>query len=139
MAVYETNPQEYNIRLAEALKKVSEIKAPEWSQFVKSSPGKERPPEEEDFWHRRAASIMKQLYRKEIVGVNRLRTRYGSKKNRGYKPEKFTRAGGKMIRMILQQLDKAGFTEITKPIKGIRGKSGRKLTLKGKDFMEAVR
>lgn len=139
MGIYETNAQEYNIKLAEALKKVNEISAPEWSHFVKSAPSKERVPEEEDFWHRRTASIMRQLYRKDVVGVSRLRTRYGSKKNRGYKPEKFVKAGGKMIRLILQQLDKAGFTEITKPVKGIRGKSGRKLTQKGRNFIEAVK
>ena len=139
MAIYDLNPQEYNIKLAEALKKVPEIKAPEWSEFVKSAPGKERPIEEEDFWHKRTASIMKQIHGRNVVGVNRLRTKYGNKKNRGYKPEKFVKAGGKIIRTILQQLDQAGFTEIKKPIKGVRGRSGRVLTEKGKEFMEDIK
>ena len=139
MPVYDFDQQEYNLKLAEAIKKVPEIKIPEWSEFVKSAPGKERPIDDPDFWYKRTASIMKQFYKMEIVGVNRLRTKYGSKKNRGYKPERFTRAGGKIIRTILQQLDKTGFTEITKPSKGIRGKSGRQLTLKGKMFMEEIK
>jgi len=42
--------------------------------------------------------------------------------------------------LILQQADQAGFTEIIKSNKGIRKmKSGRKLTQKGKDFLEGVK
>ncbi len=138
--VYELPAQEYNLKLAEALKKVPEFKSPEWVEFVKSGPAKERPIDDENFWHKRAASILKQIYKKEIVGVNRLRTKYGSKKNRGYKPEKFKRAGGKIIRTILQQADAAGFTEIAKVVRGVRSKKpGRQLTQKGKEFMENIK
>ena len=138
--VYELDAQEYNLKLAEALKKIPEFKEPEWVAFVKSSPSKERPIEDVDFWYKRAASILRQIYKKKIVGVNRLKTKYGSKRNRGFKPEKFMKAGGKIIRTILQQSDQAGFTEIAKDIKGIREKKpGRQLTQKGKEFMEAVK
>ena len=138
--VYEMGSQEYNSKLAEALKKIPEFKAPDWAEFVKSGPSRERPIQEPDFWHKRAASILRQIYRKNVVGVNRLRTKYGSKKNRGSKPEKFKKAGGKIIRTILQQSDAAGFTEIVKGIKGIKGKKpGRQLTDKGKRFLEAVK
>src|SRR3989344_574769 len=107
--VYELSAQEYNLKLAEALKKIPEFKEPEWAQFVKSGPAKERPTDDIDFWYKRAASILRQIYKNKNIGVNRLRTKYGSKKNRGMKPEKFKKAGGKMIRSILQQSDKAGF------------------------------
>ena len=138
--VYDLDTQEYNLKLAEALKKVPEFEKPEWVEFVKSGPAKERPIEDSDFWHKRAASILRQLYRKNIVGVNRLRTKYGSKKNRGYKPEEFRKAGGKIIRTILQQSDKAGFTEIMKQIRGVRKrKPGRQLTEKGKKFLEEIK
>ncbi len=139
-SIYEFNAQEYNLKLAEALKKVAEFEMPEWAGFVKSGSAKERPIDDEDFWHKRAASILKQIYKKEIVGVNRLRTKYGSKKNRGYKPEKFKKAGGKIIRTILQQADAAGFTEIAKVVKGVRSKKpGRQLTARGKEFMEDLK
>ncbi|MEN7982398.1 MAG: 40S ribosomal protein S19 [Nanoarchaeota archaeon] len=138
-SVFELNAQEYNLKLAEALKKVSEFEQPEWIGFVKSGPSKERPINEEDFWYKRAASILRQIYKKNIVGVNRLRTKYGSKKNRGFRPEEFRKSGGKIIRTILQQSDAAGFTEIAKAIKGVRGKKpGRQLTAKGKEFLEAI-
>ena len=136
-SVYDLGSQEYNLKLAEALKKIPEFIEPEWAKFVKSGPAKERPIEDPDFWHKRAASILKQVYKKEIVGVNRLRTKYGSKKNRGFKPEEFRKASGKIIRVILQQSDKAGLTEIAKNIRGVRSKKpGRKLTIKGKKLLE---
>ena len=133
-------PGEYNLKLAEALKNIPEFKEPEWVKFVKSSSSKQRPIEDPDFWYKRAASVLRQIYKKGIVGVNRLRTRYGSKKNRGVKPERFVKAGGKIIRTILQQADNAGFTESIKSIKGTREKRpGRKLTAKGKEFMEEIK
>jgi small subunit ribosomal protein S19e len=138
--VYEMSAQEYNKKLAEALKKVPEFKAPEWVEFVKSGAGKARPIDEEDFWYKRAASVLRQIYRKGIVGVSRLRTKYGSRKRRGFKPEEFRKGSGKIIRTILQQSDKAGFTEIAQTVKGVRErKPGRKLTPQGKKFMEAIK
>jgi len=138
--VFEMNAQEYNLKLAKALKEIPEFNQPEWSKFVKSGPSKEMPIEDPDFWHKRAASILRQIYKNKIVGVNRLKTKYGSKKNRGMKPEEFRKAGGKIIRTILQQADRAGFTEIAKDIKDVRSKRpGRQLTKKGKEFLEAIK
>ena len=138
--IYELDAHEYNLKLAEALKKLPEFKSPDWVELVKSGPAKERPIDDPNFWHKRAASILRQIYKKELVGVNRLRTKYGSKKNRGFKPEKFIRSGGKIIRTILQQSDKAGLTEIAKTIRGVRKrKPGRKLTEKGKKFLEGIK
>jgi small subunit ribosomal protein S19e len=134
-SVYALDVQEYNIKLAEALKKVPEFKKPEWVDFVKSGMGKVRPIDDPDFWHKRAASVLRQIYKNQTVGVGRLRTRYGNKKNRGMKPEKFVKSSGKIIRTILQQSDKAGFTEVIKE-KG--KKSGRKLTPLGKKFLEEI-
>ncbi len=137
--VYDLPTQEFNEKLAQALKKLPEFKAPEWIGFVKSGSSRERPIESPDFWYKRAASILRQLYRRDVVGVNRLRTKYGGRKNRGYKPERFRKAGGKIIRTILQQADKAGFTEIVKPVRGVRErKPGRKLTEQGKKFLEGI-
>ena len=139
-SVYDLDSQEYNLKLAEALKKIPEFEEPEWVKFVKSGTSKQRPIEEKDFWQKRAASILRQIYKRKIVGVNRLRTRYGSRKSRGFKPEEFRKAGGKIIRIILQQSDKAGFTEIAKTIKGVKSrKPGRQLTDKGKSFLEELK
>ncbi|MBM3233556.1 30S ribosomal protein S19e [Candidatus Pacearchaeota archaeon] len=133
MAVYDIPADEYNKKLAEALKKLEEFEAPEWSYFVKTSVARSRPPNEE-FWHKRAASILRQIYIKGIVGVGRLRTRYGGRKKRGMKPEEFRKASGKMIRLMLQQAEKAGLLE-----KSSGKKKGRKLTSKGIKFLEGIK
>ena len=121
----------YNKLLAEALKKIPEFEAPEWINFVKTSSHKVRPSIEEDFWHKRSASILRQIYIRKIVGVGRLRTRYGGRKDRGVKPPEFRKSGGKIIRTILQQAEKASFITKSK-----EKKMGRILTEKGKSFME---
>lgn len=133
MAVYDIEPQEYNKKLAEALKKLEEFEVPAWSNFVKTSVSRQRPPQEE-FWHNRAASILRQIYIKGVVGVSRLRTKYGGRKKRGVRPEEFRKASGKIIRLILQQAEKAGLLE-----KSTGKKKGRKLTSKGIKFLESVK
>ncbi len=135
-SVYEMPAKEYNDKLANILKDMPEFKQPEWAFFVKTGPGKVRPPQEEDFWHKRAASILRQIYTHRVVGVNRLKTRYGSKKNKGMKPEKFYRASGKMIRIILQQAEKAGLLE---KFNEHGRRAGRILTDKGREILESVK
>ena len=124
---------EYNSLLAEALKKSGDFEQPEWASFVKSGTNRERPIEEKDFWVKRAASILRQIYINGVVGVERLRTRYGGRKDRGQRPAEFRKGGGKIIRTILQQAEKAGLVEKIK-----EKKSGRKLTDEGKKFLESV-
>jgi len=92
-------------KLAEDLKKSSNIQAPEWAQFVKTGAGRERPPVNGDWWFQRAASILVAVADLGPVGVNKLRVKYGNKKNRGFKPEKFYKGSGNIIRKILQQLE----------------------------------
>ncbi|MBI2629568.1 30S ribosomal protein S19e [Candidatus Pacearchaeota archaeon] len=131
--IYEVDAQKYHKKLAEELKNIPEIKAPEWINFVKSGVSKERPPQEEDFWHKRAASVLRQIYVRGVVGVSRLRTKYGGKKERGSRPAEFRKGGGKNIRLVLQQLEKAGILE-----KSLGKKKGRQLTRKGLDFMNKI-
>lgn len=123
----------YNLALAKALEEVPAFEKPEWVSLVKTSVHKQRPTTDEQFWHRRAASILRQMYIHDIVGVQRLRTRYGGRKNRGVQPAEFRKGGGKIIRVILQQAETAGFVE---KVKG--KKAGRKLTEKGKEFLEKI-
>ena len=65
-------------------------------------------PEDQDWWYKRAASILRKIYRHGPIGTNKLKKKYGSKKNRGHKPEHFYKAAGSHIRKILQQLEKSG-------------------------------
>jgi len=131
--IYEISPEKFNSKLAEELKKLEEFKMPEWAYFVKTSVARARVPYEQEWWYKRAASILRQIYRKGVVGVNRLKTRYGGKKNRGMKPEEFRKGSGKIIRVILQQAEKAGLL-----MKSETKKKGRQLTKKGLEFLNKV-
>ena len=132
--IFEKRPELYIPKLAEELKKMPEFKAPPWMTFVKTGVSKQRVPENPDFWYLRAASILRQLYIKGVVGVSRLRRKYGGRKNRGVKPDKFRKASGKIIRVILQQGEKTGLIEKVKT----RDQTGRRLTKKGKEFLDSV-
>ncbi len=133
-SVKSLDAQAFNVGLAEALKKYSEIQQPEWLIFVKSGHGKQRPIEEINFWHMRAASVLRQIYLRGSVGVQRLRTRYGNRKNRGKQPAHFVRGSGKIVRLILQQSEKAGI--LTKATG--KGK-GRMLTEDGNKLLESIK
>jgi small subunit ribosomal protein S19e len=131
--IFTKDPAKYIPALAEALKQIPEFQVPEWALIVKTGVSKERPSMNDNFWYMRAASILRQLYIKGVVGVGRLRTRYGSKKNRGGRKSKFFKAGGKIIRTILQQAEKAGLIE---KLEGAQ--FGRRLTQKGRDFLDSI-
>lgn len=131
--VYEVNAEKFISALASELKKLAEFKMPEWAFFVKTGVSKERVPENADWWYARAASILRQMYIRKIVGVNRLRVKYGGKQNRGVRPEIFRKSAGKHIRTMLQQAESAGLIE---KIKGKR--AGRRLTAKGKEFLDSL-
>jgi len=119
-----------NEKMKEELKAVEEISPPDWSRFVKSGAHKQRMPQQKDFWYIRASSILRRIYLDGPIGTERLRTYYGGKKKRGYKPDHFKKASGNIIRKILQQLEKAGLIE--------KAGKGRKITSKGQKLLDKV-
>ncbi len=129
MTVREVSPKVLLARLKEELKKLSELQPPQWSHFTKTGVHKERLPEQPDWWYARAASLFRRVYLDGPVGISRLRSYYGGRQNRGQAPEHFRRAGGKIIRTILQQLEQTGLVR-----KVERG--GRKVTPKGAAMLE---
>ena len=118
-------------KLKDKLKSIPEIKEPDWAKFVKSGAHKERPPEQPDFWYIRTASILRRIYIDGPIGVSRLRTYYGGRKNRGHKPSRTYKGSGSIVRKILQQLENAGFVKKD-------GNRGRILTSKGRKFVDSV-
>ena len=130
-SIRDTKGSELIPKAAEELKKVKEMEMPQWALFVKTGAGKERPPMKLDWWHLRAASVLRRIALTGPVGVSKLRTKYSNRKNRGYKPEKTYKASGKIIRTILQQLEKSGFIRYAE--KGVH--KGRIVTPKGQSFL----
>jgi small subunit ribosomal protein S19e len=95
---------------------------------------KERPPLKNDWWYVRTASVLRQIYRFGPIGVSKLRTKYGGKKNRGVKKSHFYKASGSIIRKIIQQLEKEEF--VKKDLKSVH--KGRSITSKGKKFLDDI-
>lgn len=134
MSIVNVSKSEVIELLAKELKKVIEIKPPVWAAFVKTGPQAERPPMNPDWWFVRTASMLTKISDLGPIGVSKLRIKYGGKRNRGMAPERFARSGGKHLRLILQQLEKAGFVKQT--AKGLH--KGRVITPKGVAFVDKV-
>ena len=129
----QVDPKKFIEECKKELKNMKEIKPPAWADFVKTGSHTMFPPQEDDWWYTRCASILRRVYLDGPVGVERLRTYYGGKKERGHKPEKFRKAGGNIIRKCLQQLEAAGLVEKKK-----NGKKGRIITDKGRKFLMGI-
>jgi small subunit ribosomal protein S19e len=129
-SIHDVEPIKLIEKVAKDLAKSKEIQMPVWATFVKTGVHKERPPVQENWWTIRAAAILRTIYNKGPIGVSKLRSKYGGAKNRGLKPNKFKKGSGKIIRIILQQLDSAGLTKLAD-----KGK-GRILTPKGQALLD---
>ena len=134
VSITDIDPNEFIKELSETLKSVPEIKAPLWARFVKTGHFKERPPFRNDWWHTRSAAVLRTVERLGPVGVSKLRTKYGGKKNRGMTAEKFYKGSGSVARKILQQLEKAGL--VAQAAK--KTHKGRIVTPKGQSLLDKV-
>jgi len=117
------------MELAEYLKNnYPQIKPPEWAQYVKTGVHRERVPDNPDWWYIRAAAILRKVYIYGNIGVERLRVKFGGRKQNGTKKCHFRKGGGKIIREILQQLEEAKLVKKSE-------KGGRTLTPEGTSLL----
>lgn len=131
VTVRDVDQSELVIRAAQDLQK--KIQMPDWARFVKTGVHKERPPEQSNWWYLRAASILRNVYLNGPVGVERLRSVYGGKKSLGHQPTHTFKSGGKIIRAVLQDLERAKLIESV-----IKPKRGRKVTREGQRFLDNI-
>ncbi|MEM3362392.1 MAG: 30S ribosomal protein S19e [Candidatus Anstonellaceae archaeon] len=129
VTVYDVEPLKLIKEIAKKLEEEG-IEKPDWVGKVKSGAHRQRLPQQPNFWYIRCASILRNAYVNPTIGVGRLRVHYGGRKKRGVKPEKHAKAGGKIIRVAIQTLEKAGYLQKTKS--GI----GRELTPKGRSLLD---
>ena len=115
MALHDVPAEQLIAKTAEALKK--DIKQPEWATFVKTGHTRERQPTNLDWWYVRAASVLRRVALLGPIGTEKLRTHYGSRKSNGNDPPHHYKAGGSVIRAVLQQLDEAGLTKVAEKLK----------------------
>jgi small subunit ribosomal protein S19e len=103
------------------------ITQPVWASFVKTGSHKERVPDSPDWFWERMASILYRVFKEGCVGTGSLRSYYGGKKRQGPKRPHFRKAGGKIIRLCLQNLEKQGLVK--------KSKKGRVITAKGQSYL----
>jgi small subunit ribosomal protein S19e len=125
----DVDPNRLIAKTAEKLKSMK-LEKPYFVGVVKSGAYAQRPPEQEDFWYVRCASILRQAYSRSYIGTQRLRRHYGGKKSRGVKPQKHAPAGGSTIRKAMQQLEKAALL--------IKDQKGRRISPKGRKLLDSV-
>jgi small subunit ribosomal protein S19e len=110
-----------------------DLEEPEWLEFTTTGTGRELPPEQEDFWSRRAASLLRKVAVDGPVGVERLRTAYGDAANGStryrVRPNHKHDGSGNIVRTALQQLEDAGYVETSE-------KRGRSVTGEGKALLD---
>jgi len=117
-------------KMAAELKALDAINAPEWASFAKTGVHKQAPPKDEDWWYTRAASVLRRVYVDGPVGVERMRTFYGGKQDRGSNPFQFRKGSGSVLRKILQQLEAAGFVD--------KVDKGKVISPAGRSFLDGI-
>jgi len=115
--------------LAKSLKSEDAIQPPEWSEFAKTAVHKEKSPSQADWWYFRTASVMRKVGVNGPIGTERLSRHYSGARDRGGKPNRSENGSRKVLRLIMQQLEVAGFLEKAK-------KGGRTLTPKGQSMLD---
>ncbi len=119
-------------RLAHYLKdEIDTVTPPSWASVVKTSSHAQRPPQNADWWFTRCASILRKVYLKGPIGIQRLRAEYGGRKDRGVRPEHARKGSGTIVRKALQQLEEAKLVESS-------GNRGKVVTKKGRSLLDRL-
>ncbi|MCL4350127.1 MAG: 30S ribosomal protein S19e [Candidatus Thermoplasmatota archaeon] len=104
------------------------IKVPEWTLFQKAGMHREKSWSQEDWYYRRLASTLRKVYSKGNIGIEKLSTEYGGKKDGGSKPYHPARGSRAIIRHMFNELQELGLVE--------KGEKGRRVTAKGQAMLD---
>ncbi|TFH06060.1 MAG: 30S ribosomal protein S19e [Methanosarcina sp.] len=126
--VFDVPAMEMIEKLAGILKENEKVVPPEWAGNVKTGVHKELPPTNEDWWYIRCAAVLRKIYTDGPIGIERLRSVYGGKKDKGVQPSRKAKGSGSVARKAVQQLETAGFLQ--------KVKDGRTVSAKGRSMMD---
>lgn len=116
---------------ARHFKQEGKLFVPNCTELVKSSHGRERAPQNQDWYYIRCAAILRALYLRPGEGYGGLSKRFASKKNNGSRPEHGVRACKGLLHWGCKSLTQLGLVEPG-------AESGQRLTKKGKKFVDGV-
>lgn len=140
MKIEEVCPVKFIDTLSKSLKEEKKLQKPEEAAYIKTGHGRELAPENENWYHIRAASILRKLYMEELTnpekskhgfGVMWFARVYGGSKNNGHKPSHTVSGSKSLVRRILQSLENIKL--VSKLSMG-----GRKLSPTGLSYLESI-
>jgi small subunit ribosomal protein S19e len=133
--LYDAPAEELIEAVAEDLAEREAVAEPEWARFAKTGASRELPPEQEDFWARRAASVLRKVAIDGPVGVERLSTEYGGTTGGStrYRVAPARRSDGskKVVRTVLQQLEEESLIDQ-------QGAAGRIVSPEGRSLLDST-
>lgn len=115
--------------IADELKKLDAIKAPEWSALVKTGIHREKAPGDADWWHKRVAAVLRKVYIYGPIGTEKLSAHFGGRVDKGSAPYHAWTGSRSIIRLSLKQLEASG---LVTPYK----KNGRMISPKGQKMLD---
>ena len=112
-----------------------DLEEPDWLRYAKTGENRELPPQQEAFWQTRAASLLRKVAVDGPVGVDRLSSEYGGRKQGSTRyvvsSEHSVAGSKKIVRVCLQQLEDAGYVETAEG-------EGRRVTGEGRRLLDDV-
>jgi small subunit ribosomal protein S19e len=124
-------PADPLIRHAAAkLKDVQQVQAPDWATYARTGAHTQKAPDDPAWWHVRAAAVLRKVYTLGPIGVERLSSEFGGKRDRGSAPYHAVKGSRSVTRTLLQQLEEAGL------VTGAENRKGRQITGAGKKLLD---
>ncbi|KAI9747607.1 MAG: 40S ribosomal protein S19 [Lichina confinis] len=132
ISVRDVDAHQFIDAYAAFLKRQGKLQIPGWVDTVKTSHGRELPPQNPDWFYVRAASVARHIYLRKTVGVGRLRKVHGNRKNPGSRPGHHVDASGSVDRKVVQALEKIGVLEQDED------RGGRRITQSGQRDLDRI-
>jgi len=133
VTLYDVPAEEFIDELADRL--ADRLEEPAWVEYTKTSQDRELPPQQEDFWATRAASLLRKVAINGPIGVERLATEYGGTKGGSNRyavaPASHVSGSKKIIREALIQLEDEDLVTTGQG-------EGRRTTADGEAFLDEV-
>jgi small subunit ribosomal protein S19e len=126
--VFDVPSMELIEKVADIFEENENIVPPKWAEHVKTGIHKELPPNNDNWWYIRCAAILRKIYTDGPVGIERLRSVYGGKKDNGSSPSHKAKGSGSIVRKAVQQLEAVGYLQ--------KVKDGRTVSAKGRSMLD---
>ena len=124
--VRDVNTYKWVKAMANNFKKEGKIFVPSCIEFMKTGSGKERAPQNPDWYYLRCAAVLRKVYLRPGVGMGALASYFGNNKNNGSMPEHHRIGYKGLIHWAFRSLEGLGLVSKGKEQGRVITKDGRK-------------